>query len=304
MIKNKYVIANTFNKSPYGNDDGMVFKEIIYLNGANPNASEFFPSNQITSSCTILEPVITKLDENLTDTQNALNMIQAIRYNLKPLENLKNNKLFVIGGDHTITIGTGAYLSQIQDLNKVGLIWVDAHSDFNTPQTSLSKSLTGYPCAVVNGIGDQQFLGLYSSFVNKTVQVGIRDVDQGEADNLKIKGVKTYSNLDIEELGLPEILKQSLDYLKDCDYIWLSLDIDALDTLYVDDNQTDVPVVAGLTPREMLYITNKVNQSGKLRVCELVQINNKKNNQALVALGNRIVEIAMDLGSFRINQGS
>jgi arginase len=307
-----YILPNTFNLGPYGKDDGQVYKKIIKLNGANENADAHLPSNQILNNSIILEPVNIRIDQEKSDTENAIAMIKEAIRNLQPFnESIKKeegngenseSRLFVIGGDHTIAMGTGAAISHALNLDEVGMIWVDAHGDFNTPQTSDSKSLTGYPCAVNMGLGDEAFTSLYGSFIKKCVQIGIRDVDLLEAENLKEKGVTTYSNLDIEDLGLPTIISKSLEYLKDCKYIWLSLDIDALDTIYVNNGKTDVPVVGGLTPREMLYITDKVAKSGKLKITELVQINNTKENFELIALGSRIIELALGLGGFRINR--
>jgi arginase len=306
--KMKYILPNPFSLSTYGHDDGQVYKDIINLNGANLNAAEFFPSNQITSHCMILPAVtfdISKvlMDDPQTHVFAGLSMQESAQKILT--ENIKDLdfELFVIGGDHTISIGTGAYLSQILDMSKVGLIWVDAHGDFNTSSTSSSKSLTGYPCAINMGLGDDYFVKPFgNNFVTKCVQIGIRDIDELEHENMISKSVKTYSNVDVEDLGLKAILNQTLDYFLDCDFIWLSIDIDSLDPIYCDQGRTDVPVNGGLTPRELQYITTFIKNSGKLKITELVQINNTKNNFNLVALGNRLVEIAMGLGSFRVNK--
>jgi arginase len=305
----KFILPNPFNCSTYGMDDGLAYLDIINSKGANSNASEHFPSNQITQNIIVLDPVtvdLTKFQQE--DSSNhidaAVDMQQSVvdilNSNIKDFE---SSQILVIGGDHTISIGTGAYLSAKLDMSTVGLIWIDAHGDFNTPQTSSSQSLTGYPCAVNNGLGDERLLTSYkSNFITKTVQIGIRDIDELEAANLQLKEVLTFSNLEVEEQGLNTILDQALFHLSDCEYIWLSIDIDSLDPIYCDQGRTDVPVTGGLTPRELMYITDKVFNSGKLKVTEIVQINNTPNNSNLVYLANRLIELAFGLGSFRINK--
>jgi arginase len=290
-------------------DSGLAYLDIINLNGANANASEHFPSNQLTTHTQTLDPInidLAKFVQN--DTSNhleaAYHMQQAVISNLsKSIQNFEECKLLVIGGDHSISIGTGAYLSTQVDMSKVGLIWIDAHGDFNTPETSSSKSITGYPCAVNNGLGDKTLLSSYKgNFITKTVQIGIRDIDELEADNLQSKSVLTFSNIEVEKYGIQTVIQQSLEHLNDCEYIWLSIDIDSLDPIYCDQGRTDVPVVGGLTPRELMMITDTIFESGKLKITEIVQINNTPNNSNLIYLANRLAELAFGLGSFRINK--
>lgn len=305
----KYILPNPFNLSTYGQDNGQAYNRIININGANENASHYFPSNQLTQNCTILPPITwTTSSQSMSNPSNHIIVAQSMQNNV--IENLNNtnfdikkDELVVIGGDHTISIGTGAFLSGIVDMSEVGLIWIDAHGDFNTPETSESKSLTGYPCAINNGLGLKEFLKPFNNnFIQKIVQIGIRDIDILETNNLKHQNIKTFSNLDIEDLGMANILTQTLKELESCKYIWLSMDIDSLDPIYCDEGRTDVPVTGGLTPREFQYIARKIHQSGKLRISEIVQINNSDNNSNLVYLANRTIEILLGLGKFRINE--
>jgi arginase len=305
----KYILPNPFNCSTYGMDSGLAYLDIINLNGANANASEHFPSNQLTANALSLDPInidLTNFAQNKTSNhlEAAYHMQQSVIGNLSTsIQNFEDCQLLVIGGDHSISIGTGAYLSTQVDMSKVGLIWIDAHGDFNTPETSSSKSITGYPCAVNNGLGDDTLLSSYKgNFITKTVQIGIRDIDELEAYNLQSRSVLTFSNIDVEKYGILSILQQSLEHLNDCEFIWLSIDIDSLDPIYCDQGRTDVPVVGGLTPRELMMITDTVFESGKLKITEIVQINNTPNNSNLIYLANRLAELAFGLGGFRINK--
>jgi arginase len=302
----KYILPNPFNLSPYGQDSGEAYKAIVNLNGANPNAESHFPSNQILDNCTILDPVqFSMIPVGLDDVSlHPPYALEMQSNSIKPISILdKDSQLLVIGGDHTVSIGTGAGLAQILDMSKVGLIWVDAHGDFNTPSTSSSKSLTGYPCAINMGLGEEQYLKSFNNnFIQSCVQIGIRDIDQQESQNLQSKNVQTFSNLDIEEFGIKRVVEMALEYLCDCDYIWLSLDIDSLDPIYCDNGRTDVPVVGGLTPRELMYITSTVEATQRLKVTEIVQINSVPNNTNLIYLANRLIELAFGLGRFRTNE--
>lgn len=302
----KYILPIPFNLSPYGQDSGEAYKSITNLNGANPNAESHFPSNQILENCTILPPVeYTSIPQGLEDVQlHPPYALEMQRNSIEPISIVdKDSQLLVIGGDHTVSIGTGAGLSKILDLSEVGLIWVDAHGDFNTPLTSSSKSLTGYPCAINMGLGEDQYLEAYNgNFIKNCVQIGIRDIDELESKNLQSKNVQTFSNIDIEEFGLRRVVDMALEYLDDCKYIWLSIDIDSLDPIYCDNGRTDVPVVGGLTPRELMYITSTVQATNKLKITEIVQINSVPNNTNLIYLANRLIELAFGLGKFRTNE--
>lgn len=293
------------SQSVYGLNEAITYKRILNTSAANDTMSELFPSNLLSTNCKILDPVTF---ETFPDSEphkgsflaSNLSVMQNLQKRIQSDFNFQNDKLCIVGGDHSISIGTGAGLSKLIDLSKVGIIYVDAHSDFNTPETSLSKCITGYPCAVIAGLGLPEFTDLFSgNHVQKIVQIGIRDIDELELGNLKQKNVQIYSILDVEQNGLQTILKKSLEYLKDCDYIWLSMDIDSLDPVYFQQGETDVPVPGGLTPRELLYIVRTVEETGKLKVFELTQLNDMGYNTPLVSLSSRLIELGFGLGHYR-----
>jgi arginase family enzyme len=88
----------------------------------------------------------------------------------------------------------------------------------------------------------------------------------------------------------------------DFEYVWLSIDIDSLDSVYFDKDETDVPVTGGLTPRELLYITSKLQSTGKLKVAEITQVNDVDKNTQIIVLASRIAELALGLGAYRYNR--
>jgi len=299
------ILPVPFAQSVYGNSSSNVYQRILYINGANPNHSKYFPSNLITNNCEILSPVSYEIQsENEADKKSFLgsnlSMARNLAQRIETEFNFREDTLCLIGGDHSIAIGTGAGLSKLTNLSKIGLIWIDAHGDFNTPETSLSKSITGYPCAINTGLGLSEFTDLYDgNFVQKVVQIGLRDVDELESENLKKQNVKTFSCIEVEEFGLANILKETLNYLSDCDYLWLSIDFDSLDPVYFTDGETDVPALAGLTPRELIFITSKIQETKKLKVFEIVQLNDVGKNTDLTILASRLIELGFGLAKHR-----
>jgi arginase len=300
----KIIIPVPFALSKYGQNPADSYKNILDVKMANPIQSEVYSSNQFHQHCTIKSPVSfhilpdSKPDQGMF-IDSAADMQKNVCDSFSEEFNV-TNEYMIIGGDHTISIGTGLGLSRHLDMSKVGLIWVDAHGDCNTPQTSESKCITGYPVAVNCGYGADILVGHFEGNVIKNVAyIGIRDIDEREKSILDLVSTKRNSILDIEEKGIMKVIHESLESLKDCDHIWLSIDIDSLDPIYLEDGETDVPVPSGLTPRELLMIVDQVKKSGKLLVTELTQLNNIHHTTSATVVSSRICELALGLGSFR-----
>jgi arginase len=306
-MSQKIIIPVPFAHSTYGQTQGDAYKHILDIKAANPIMSEHFPSNLFHSNCTILSPVTyTHFPDDEPEQGAFLRSAHDMQTNLakKISENFDlQNQYLVIGGDHTISIGTGLGLSNHLDMTKIGLVYVDAHADCNTPETSLSKCITGYPVAVNFGLGPDLLTSPFKeNHLQNVVYLGLRDVDELEQTNISKISATTFSNLDIQEIGLSAAVQKTLSKLEHCTHIWLSIDIDSLDPIYLQEGETDVPVPGGLTPNELLYITNKMQQSGKLLITEITQINNLYKSTPITVLASRIGEIALGLGSFRYNK--
>jgi arginase len=300
----KIIIPVPFALSTYGQNPADSYKNILNVKMANSIQSEVYSSNQFHSHCTIKQPIAFHvLPDSKPEQGMFIDSAADMQRNLADSlgENFDlNNEYLIIGGDHTVSIGTGLGLSKYLDLSKVGVIWVDAHGDCNTPQTSESKCITGYPVAVICGYGSPILTHPFNqNFITKVAYIGIRDIDEREKTILDIISVSTNSILEIEKKSLTAVIEQTLIALKDCEYIWLSIDIDSLDPTYLEDGETDVPVPAGLTTRELLTITKAVKDSGKLLVTELTQLNNLHKITPATVVSSRICEIALGLGEFR-----
>jgi arginase len=299
-----YTIPVPFALAPYGIHAGDTYRYIINTTGASANAGDHIPSALLQEQTTVLDPVKYELHDNdQVQVGHYLASAQSMQTHLA--EQVASHwsedaQFLIVGGDHTISIGTGAGLSQVTDVSKIGLVWVDAHTDSNTPETSGSKSITGYPVAVVNGLGPDELTKPFNNnFVHKTAFIGIRDVDEPEKGNVQKMDHLMFGPQDIELSGLRSILDQVNTFMSDCDYIWLSIDVDCLDPIYFEPGEVDLPVAGGMTPREVLAIAYYFRNQGKLKITEFVQLNDLGKETVLTSWGSRVLETAAGLGDFR-----
>ncbi len=184
----------------------------------------------------------------------------------------------VVGGDHSIAIGTIAGVSEYyrQQNKRIGLVWVDAHADINTPDSSPSGNIHGMPLAVLLGEGHERLTNI--GFKGAKVQpenvalIGIRTIDDREKQVLKSLGVNYYSMRDIDEKGMYQTMTDAIARVSQgTDAIHLSFDVDGIDPQHAPGVST--PVSGGLTFREahlaleMLYETNLISSM------EFVEVN-------------------------------
>ena len=191
----------------------------------------------------------------------------------------------VLGGDHAIAMGTLAGLARAR--HRVGVIWMDAHGDINTPDTTPSGNVHGMPFAVALGIAEDPFPAtLRGTTDGKTgVLLAIRDIDAGEKDNITRTGVTTMTMADIDRLGMAKVMDQAIAVASKGDGIHLSLDMDAIDPDEAPGVGT--PVRGGLTYREVQLAMEMLAASGKLRsieVCEVNPILDRENRTASLAV--------------------
>jgi arginase len=210
-----------------------------------------------------------------------------------------NDFPLVIGGDHSLALGsiTGAAKAR----GSVGVIWIDAHPDFNTDQTTPSGNIHGMPLAALAGFGDERLtkLGGFSPKLSPAniAIVGARDIDPGERDLLRTAQVQVFTMKDIDRLGLPEAITQALKIATTgTNGLHVSFDMDSLDPREAPGVGT--PVRGGITYREAHLAMELIADSGKLTSLDVVEVNpildqeNRTANLAveliLSALGKRI----------------
>ena len=208
----------------------------------------------------------------------------------------------VLGGDHSIAVGTVAGLSHYFRARneKLGIVWIDAHADMNTPETSPSGNIHGMPLACCAGIGPPELTKIfdYSPKVDpKNIAiVGLRDVDPTERVNVQQSGVRTYTMRQIDERGLRAVMDEAIRLATDGTAgFQLSLDMDAVDPDEAPGVGT--PVRGGLTYREAHLAMETVCDSGKMRAMEVVEVNpviDESNRTAMLAV--ELVMSAMGKG--------
>jgi arginase len=196
----------------------------------------------------------------------------------------------VLGGDHSIAIGTLAGLSD--KYSNLGVIWYDAHADLNTAETSPSGNIHGMPLAVSIGLGHKDLVNLYSKKQKvkpeNVIIIGARSVDPGERELIKKQGIKVYTMHEIDRDGMTVVMQDAIAYLnsRNVDGVHLSLDLDGLDPLYTPGVGTPVP--GGISYRESHLAMEMLEDSGLITSAEFVEVNpilDEKNKTADVAVG-------------------
>ncbi len=203
----------------------------------------------------------------------------------------------VLGGDHSVVVGSVAASTSIE---RTGLLWVDAHGDFNTPETSPSGNVHGMPLAALIGRGDPRLTSVSSNHFLRSedvVLLGVRQLDELERTALRDAQIRVFSMRDIDQRGIHAVMREALSLLAHTSRLHLSLDMDALDPH--DAPGVGTPVRGGLTYREAHYIMEEVASCSRLVAMDVVEINpmlDVKNQTAttavdlvLSALGQRIL---------------
>jgi len=196
------------------------------------------------------------------------------------VEHILNSDGFpiVLGGDHSIAMGTLAGLKRARG-QAAGLVWVDAHSDINSPQTSPSGNVHGMPLwyALKDGTADPK----------RTVQIGLRDVDASEKENLRASGVTAFTMSDVDRLGMTRVMEEAIRIAGAGDApIHMSFDMDGIDPSEAPG--TGTPVKGGLSFREAHLAMEMLAESGKLGSIEMVEINpilDTRNQTGTLAVG-------------------
>jgi arginase len=184
----------------------------------------------------------------------------------------------VLGGDHSIAVGTVAGVSAhfSKETKRVGIIWLDAHGDMNTPDSSPSGNVHGMPLASIMGSGPAELTDLAGTKPmvepRNVALVGIRDLDSKERRFAKESGVHVFTMRDIDERGMREVMAEAIRFATDDTAgIALSLDMDFVDPS--DAPGVGTPVRGGVTYREAHLALEMIADSKSLVSFELVEVN-------------------------------
>ena len=209
----------------------------------------------------------------------------------------------VLGGDHSIAVGTVSGVSKHlrERRGKLGMIWIDAHTDMNTPGTSPSGNVHGMPLACCIGEGPAELTRIfgYAPKVDpaNVALVGIRSVDDQERLNVQRSGVHVFTMRDIDERGLGRVIEEAIRIASSGTAgFHVSLDMDAVDPQEAPGVGT--PVRGGITYREAHLAMEILNDTGSMLSMEVVEVNpviDEVNRTAVLA-----VELVMSAMGKRI----
>jgi arginase len=205
----------------------------------------------------------------------------------------------ILGGDHSLAIGS---IGGVARGRKIGVIWVDAHGDFNTPDTTPSGNIHGMSVAALTGRGHPRLTALLDSGPvlrdSNVAMVGVRDLDPAERAALRGSGIQVFTMHDIDRRGLASVMEEAIMRVSmGTAGFHVSLDLDALDPAEAPGVGT--PVLGGISYREAHLAMEMVSQSGRLLGLDLVEVNPILDSHnvtadlavafALSALGKRIL---------------
>jgi arginase len=195
-----------------------------------------------------------------------------------------------LGGDHSAAIGT---VGGVSHDTEIGLIWIDAHGDFNTPATSNSQNVHGMALAVLLGLGPQELVNLGRPGPKvkpeNVTLIGIRDLDDKEKILIKTSGCTVFTMREVDEVGIRGVLTKTLQQFSHIDKIHISLDLDVMDPL--DAPGVGTPSQGGLTYREGQLIMEILADTEKLHSLDIMEIN------PILDIQNRTAQMAVNLVS-------
>jgi arginase len=179
-----------------------------------------------------------------------------------------------LGGDHSLGMGSIAGVSK--HIKNLGVVWIDAHGDINTEDTTFTGNVHGMPLAASMGFGPDKLVNLFEHRVKvkdeNVVIIAARDLDDGELELIKNSNIKVFTMDTVKELGIDKVIEESIEYLRErVDAIHVSFDIDAVDSIYVPG--TGTPVGDGLTVDEARQLLNAFAASGMMSSLDFVELN-------------------------------
>lgn len=191
-----------------------------------------------------------------------------------------------IGGDHSLSIGT---IAAVAERGEIGVLWVDAHTDMNTPQTSPSGNIHGMSVATLLGDGASELVNIGTNGAKlkpeNIAMIGIRSVDAIEAEYVRQSGITVHTMHDIDMQGISTLADKILEQFAHLEHIHVSFDLDSCDPKIAPGVGT--PVMGGLTYREAHLLMELLAASGKVRSMDVVEINpilDHSNQTAVIAV--------------------
>src|SRR3954464_14247218 len=200
----------------------------------------------------------------------------------------------VLGGDHSVAAGTVAGIAEFhrRQGQKIGLVWIDAHADINTPETSPSGNVHGMPLAAIAGLGPPELSNIFEFSPkidpDNCVLVGVRDIDATEKENVRKAGIKVFTMRDIDERGMRTVIEEALRIAgQGTAGYHISLDMDWIDP--EDAPGVGTPVRGGASYREAHLAMEIISDHGRMASFEIVEVN------PVIDEHNRTADLAVEL---------
>ena len=227
---------------------------------------------------------LTEIAETCTRTAEAV--VKTLEEGMTPL---------MLGGDHSLAAGSVSGVAEFyrRKKEKIGVVWIDAHSDINTPETSPSGNVHGMPLAALLGLGPEPLGSIFGyspkMAAENTVLIGVRDIDAGERENIRRAGLaEVYTMRDIDERGMRAVMEEALRAAgRGTAGYHVSLDMDWIDP--EDAPGVGTPVRGGATYREAHLAMEILADHGRLLSFEIVEVN------PVIDEHNRTADLAVEL---------
>jgi arginase len=241
--------------------------------------------------------VFTNVRETMDPGEQSARFLTEIRETCERIaeqvRNAADNGLtpLVLGGDHSVAIGTIGGLASIHGPG--GVLWFDAHSDLNTPLTTPSGNVHGMPVAAALGRAGAGFESnrwpLPALSLEHVALIGARSIDPGERDAIKESGIAVYTISDIDRRGVEPVVKEALERVAGAPFVHVSVDLDLVDPVVAPG--VGSPVKGGFSYREAHLAMELVAESGLLNSLELVEVNPILDHE------NETARLAVDLAA-------
>ncbi|MBX3062927.1 MAG: arginase [Anaerolineae bacterium] len=256
-------------------------------------------SCEVDDDGNLIVPVVEEIPDQVDETNaHHLHAVVQVCNDLyqRAVDSIKTADFSIfLGGDHSMSVGS---VSGVATQGKVGVIWVDAHADYNTPKTSPSGNVHGMPMAALLGDEPKELADIGHAGAKlqpqQVVMIGIRNLDAPERQRLIDSGITIHTMTDIDEHGVGQITRRTLEHFANYDHIHVSLDMDSLDPEFAPGVGTPIP--GGLTYREAHLLMEILHSSGKVRSMDIVEINPILDNR------NRTAELAVELAASLLGQ--
>ena len=262
--------------------------------GVHIDGARFGPKKILDNVSNNHKKILLEQDTNIIKSQDKLDLrknedkVNSFNKKLYDVITKENNFFFFFGGDHSIAIASG--LASLKKHKNLGIIWIDAHLDYNTWETTITGNIHGLPLATLNGLNKELSEFHDNTYFNpkNTVVVGYRAYEDNaidEINNTSLMGVTVYTTKDIKEYGIKKILKQALDIASNkTDGIHISFDLDVIDPNLAKG--VKVKEKNGLNLDEVKEIINFLIKQNNIKSFDLVEYNPLNDSD------NKTIEIA------------